>query len=258
VFDLVSDSFEQEALDDDDVARVVVEASGVSSRKALLIGAEQYGEGFPDLPAVQQDVKLMASALTACGYAVEYCEPDHVSDAGKLDARIRDFCSTGGPSDIRLIYFSGHGLLVENVDAIIPAGTSRSDARVSPNQRVSTDLSLTVRTSKTGLVLFIIDACRNEDDFPAIKGDDGWGNPNRLSDPDEVRFLRYFGCAANQVCQVLPASPEGPASSLFTRAIAESLVGGDCVSLTDLETRTAQRCAELRAESSILHRRRQD
>ena len=219
----------------------------MGSRKALLIGAENYGNGFNPLPAVQQDINLARSALEASGYEVELCPGDVLSNASLLDALMRDFCSAGGTEDVRILYFTGHGLLAENVDCIVPAGTTRRDATVSPIQRVSTDLSRTVAESRTGLVLFIIDACRDKEDIPKTKGSSGWGDSARIARPDEERFVRFFGCAANEVCQVLsPTAAEEP-SSLFTKVLAETLLEGNCVSLDELLPQIQERCTKLLA-----------
>jgi hypothetical protein len=220
----------------------------MGSRRALLIGAENYGEGFAPLPAVREDIRLMHSALDASGYSIETCPEDILSNAGKLDDAIRLFCGAGGPDDIRIIYFTGHGLLVDGDDCIVPAGTGRKAATVSKTQRVSTDLSKTVASSGTGLVLFVIDACRDKEDAPTTKGSAEWGDPERLKRPGEHRFVRFFGCAAHQVCQVLSPSAEGPSSSLFTRALVESLAEGGHPTLDDLLPQVATRCAKFLAE----------
>ncbi|MCX6876524.1 MAG: caspase family protein [Verrucomicrobia bacterium] len=222
----------------------------MSSHKALLIGAEIYGEGFASLPAVRHDIDLMKSAMETSGYAVELCPPDSLNNASELDALIRAFCSNGGPEDVHILYFTGHGLLADDVDCIIPAKTLRKDATVSPNQRVSTDLSKTIATSRTGLVLFIIDACRSREDVPATKGGPEWGDSVRIEKSDERRFIRLFGCAANQVCQTLTG--DDPATSLFTRALAESISEGKWASLQDLLRQVEKRCAELLSQHSYL------
>ena len=72
----------------------------MSDRRALLIGAEDYGEDFDPLPAAQHDIELFRSALEASGYEVEPCPEDVLINAGKLDNAIRKFCSAGGPEDI--------------------------------------------------------------------------------------------------------------------------------------------------------------
>jgi hypothetical protein len=224
----------------------------VSGRRALLIGAEDYGEGFAALPAVQQDIQLLRNALEASGYEVELCPRHVLTNAGQLDEAMRAFCSTGGAEDVHLLYFTGHGLLADDVDWIVPGGTRRRAATVSSNQRVSTDLSKTVAESSTGLVLFIIDACRDKEDIPVTKGGAEWGDQARIARPGENRFVRYFGCAANQVCQVLSSSQGEQPCSLFTKALADSLAEGNSVSLDDLLPSVEKRCAELLSEHADL------
>ncbi len=224
----------------------------MGNRQALLIGIERYGVGFPALPAVHRDVDQMRTALEALGYEITPSPPD-LTNASSLDASIREFCASGGPDDVRLIYFTGHGLLADGVDWIVPEAAARRNAVASPNQRVSTDLSRTVAESGTGLVLFVIDACRNEEDAPKVKGTEGWGDPKRLARPGETRFVRFFGCTGGEVCQVLPVSDGEPTASLFTRALAESLGAGDAVTLEDLLPRVGARCDALLARHPLLH-----
>ncbi|MGD9252033.1 MAG: caspase family protein, partial [Desulfobacterales bacterium] len=217
----------------------------MSDRKALLVGVENYGKGFTALPAVKKDIQLMANALSVSGYTVERCHENILTDAGKLDRTIRQFCETGGPEDIHIIYFTGHGLLVDNDDCIVPAGTSRKDAVVSSTQRVSTDLSKTVAKSGTGLVLFIIDACRDFEDFSVSKGNTVWGDPDRIARPAEQRFIRFFGCAENQICQVVSSTDDNQPYSLFTKSLAESILEDNSATLDDLLQQVEKRCAEI-------------
>lgn len=224
----------------------------MATRKALLIGIENYGDGFPSLPAVRADLKHIRGALEAAGYETELCHAEILENASKLDRNIRTFCADGGTDDIRLIYFTGHGILADNVDCIIPAGVTRKDAAASSNQRVSTDLSKTVAGSNTGLVLFIIDACRDPADVPGTKGGVAWGDPARVDRPGEHRFFRFFGCAANQVCQIVSSAAGKPASSLFTQALTECISKGDAVSLNELLPKVEQSCADILADNPTL------
>ena len=226
----------------------------MSDRKALLIGAENYGEGFAPLPGVQKDIQLMHSALDACGYEVKICPQAVLNNASQLDELMREFCSAGGPDDVYILYFTGHGLLVDNHDCIVPEGTQRKAATHSSNQRVSTDLSRTVSESSTGLVLFIIDACRDKEDIPVTKGGSEWGDPTRLERCREHRFVRFFGCAADQVCQFLSTSADDQSCSLFTKAIAERISEGTFVSLVDLLPEVVSRCNDLLSQNAFLKR----
>ncbi|MEO5823565.1 MAG: caspase family protein [Vicinamibacteraceae bacterium] len=230
----------------------------MTSRKALLIGAAEYGEGFARLPAVRNDVRTLAEALAAAGYETEVCSDDVVSNAGQLDSAMRSFCRSGTADDVRLIYFSGHGMRLEGADWLVPAGTNRRDALDSQQRRVSTDLSTTVADSAVGLVVFVVDACRDPSDAPVAKGAAGfWADLKR---PAEVRFVRFLGCAPDEVCQVIGSAADGSAVSVFTAALAGALTEQGCASLEAVRGEVERRCAatlaanpQLRSQTPLLN-----
>jgi hypothetical protein len=223
----------------------------MARRKALLIGATDYGDGFDKLPAVQQDLALMRDALESCQYEVEIAPDALVSNGSQLDKHVRDFCKGGGPDDVHLIYFSGHGLRIASTDWIIPGGVNRTDALESSSQRVSTDLSRSVLNSNTRLVIFVVDACRDDQDSPVTKGGQGWGDPDLL-DVEEGRFIRFFGCRQGQVCHVLKGGHQDQDVSVFSKALVDQLLRSDGPScLEDLLADTKSRCIELAQSSTI-------
>ena len=211
---------------------------------ALLIGAAEYGDGFVSLPAVRNDIEIVKKALEKCQFSIDVVDDAVVSNAAFLDKTIRAFCEKAEPGDVRLIYFSGHGLRVDGKDFIIPSGASRKDALESSSQRVPTDLSKTVRRTRSNCVVFVIDACRDEDDSPDTKGA-GWGSSEQLDSP-EGRFIRFFGCEQGQVCNVLPKRNGGKEVSVFSKALADELLADDgAASLKTLLKNVEQRCVAI-------------
>ncbi len=222
----------------------------MADRKALLVGVEHFGDGLPPMPAAAHDVALLAPALQAAGYETQICSADQMANATALGRAIRGFCSDGGPDDVRIVYYSGHGLHADGVDCVLPSGVTLAEALHSSTERVSTDLSATVLNSKIGLVLFIIDACRDLGNGGGAANSSDWGSSRGLAHPDESRFVRYFGCAAREVCLVIDIhnGREGVAptlSSLFTQALADRLRCQDAVSLEALRAEVESRCQEL-------------
>lgn len=129
------------------------------------------------------------------------------------------------------------------MDWVLPSGVSLTEAMTSASQRVSTDLSAAVSNSPVGLVLFIIDACRDLGDGAGGSESNAWGRSRGLAQPDEARFVRYFGCAAREVCRVIDANAGRPGSapalsSFFTHALADRLQSQDAVSLEALRPRS--------------------
>ncbi|HYV49819.1 MAG TPA: caspase family protein [Myxococcaceae bacterium] len=217
----------------------------MASRKALLIGAEEYGAGFPPLPAVKQDIKLMDQALRLRGFEVQPVEKAVASNASNLEQTIRKFVEDAGPGDVRIVYFSGHGLRLDGRDWIVPEGVSRDEALNADAQRVGTDLSNLVERSRVDLVLFFVDACRDERDRLTEKSGE-WAK--RALPPH--RFIRMFGCDRDNVCRVLKGH-EGADVSLFTKALATELgPEGRSETIMELLAKIVERCSDLAAAAN--------
>lgn len=217
----------------------------VFARRALLIGAGTYGDGFQNLPAVHNDLEMMKRALESRGYSVECNENE--SNASTLDNAIHSFCRASPPGCVNFIYFSGHGIFVNGEECLVPARVSRDDARTRPQQRVGTNLSLTTSACSASLTIFCLDACRDKG-FAEKGGDntEGWGSVKR--EQVEHRFVRLFGCSTGDYCLTSKMS-DGREVSVFTQALVDVIAANtSALSLATLLECVTQRCVQL-AES---------
>jgi hypothetical protein len=214
------------------------------SGRALLIGASRYGgdTGFIDLPA-DRDVELMRQTLQMRNFSVQVADEETTRNATLLDRKITDFCAEGGGAELSIVYFSGHGMSIAQQDWIIPAGVSREHAISSSNQRVPTDLSGRIASTEGGLILLIVDACRDEDSTAK-------GSPNAWSHGVVARrdrhFIRFFGCSAGEACHVLRRGHDGKDISVFTKALSLALSPGSPTdTLGDVLKAAATECVNL-------------
>jgi hypothetical protein len=215
----------------------------MSSRRTLLIGASDYGAGFEPLPAVATDLHLVTEALLSCGYDASVLPPRETSSAtGMIDA-IETFCADCGPDDVHIIYYSGHGMLLEEGDCIIPAGSSLERVMRRSDLRVPTDLSANLRPNH-GLIVFLIDACRASS-HEVAKSAGGWGDHSRIKRPSDDQFIRFFGCSSGQVCHVLGQGHEGGPVSVFSKALADVIAAGQAATLKECLTQVQARCNQL-------------
>src|SRR4051794_32106955 len=113
----------------------------MSFRRALLIGAAEYGDGFVALPAVPNDIEIVRRSLEYCGYDITLLPENAARSATELLNAIENFCARCEREDIHIIYFSGHGMVLGNEDCIIPAGTNLQSVLRRSDLRVPTDLS---------------------------------------------------------------------------------------------------------------------
>ena len=119
----------------------------MNDRRALLIGASDYGEGFAPLPAVTTDLDLVKQTLRSCGYDVAEVPPALTHSATEMIDAIEKFCAKCQRDDVHIIYFSGHGMLLDEGDCIIPAGSAFERVVRRRDLRVPTDLSASLAGS---------------------------------------------------------------------------------------------------------------
>lgn len=208
----------------------------MTTRKALLIGAEKYGKGFMDVPAAPADVELIDKALSSRGFECTCVSAEVAGNPSNLDRTIADFCKRCERDDVHVVYFSGHGIEFEGRDYIVPAGVSRDEAQRN-SQLVRTDYSMLIGVN-TGHILFIIDACRDSDESLRSRR---WGSGDR--DLQDARFMRFLGCVPGGVCW--DRKFEDGRISVFTQALADVLLKGADTSLLKVRQATKARCAEL-------------
>ncbi len=207
----------------------------MGTRRALLIGIGEYGEGFRNLPVVRHDVSLMDKALRDCGYEVEAVTEDGL-DAELLGTKLRSFCEDCEAGDVHLIYFSGHGLAVGGRDFIVPPGVRLEDASENDHCRIPTNLSKYV---EAGLVVFVVDACRDAE--PTTKaGREGFG----YETAGGPQFVRFFGCSRGEKCQVVQQEDGSKNFSMFTKSLADSLLERESDSLREVSNRVTELCRD--------------
>lgn len=60
--------------------------------RALLLGASEYGEGFANLPASRNDIKLVEEVLRSRRFNVDIAADEIVGTVSNLDDAIIEFC----------------------------------------------------------------------------------------------------------------------------------------------------------------------
>ena len=215
----------------------------MSIRRALLIGADQYGEGFAQLPSVRKDVATVSKALERCGYEIKIASSDVVRSPNLLGDLIQDFCDNCGPDDVHVLYFSGHGMILDNHDCVIPASVSLKDVLRRSDKSINTDLTRLLNKSH-GVTIFIIDACRSEEHAPASKSPEGWGKHG--GSDLSGRFIRFFGCSSGEVCRVLEPGYGNPEPiSVFSKCLTDTLMEGSVSTLKELLHSVDDRCKDV-------------
>ncbi|MEU5567698.1 wHTH domain-containing protein [Micromonospora musae] len=165
---------------------------------------------------VASDIRRMAGALSQSGYQLRHCgvgdpagvEPTGNRIRGAILAALRE-APVGG---VLLVYFSGHGVVLDGRSWLVPQDVysgGRGPAPESLIPLVPADLA----DCRARLVLFVVDACRNDlaDSLASLSGGDA------LPYPSDGAFVLINSCRAGE------RSLYGDEGSYFTQAFAEVL-----------------------------------
>jgi hypothetical protein len=209
----------------------------VANRHALLIGVPRYDLGELNDPrladAVRCDIDAMRTALRQSDYKITECG---MSDSGRgqaslnhINQAIEEACANVPAGGVLLVYFSGHGIAEAGTDYLVPSdaylpGGGRSADRPSLRSLVKViPPDEVLRDCRARLVVFFVDACRNESAIGK------WAESRPSVEPggqlpflaDGGHFVLITGCGAGQVCQY------DETGSVFTRALASAIDSGN-------------------------------
>ncbi|MBT2900878.1 caspase family protein [Streptomyces sp. McG3] len=195
-------------------------------RTALLIGVgDNPGakERLQPLGAtVEADLRVMSGALRGSGYTVESLRDP---TRNEIAERITALSSAATAGSTLLIYFTGHGVRIGNIDYLVPADAlapagneagagGNGSGWEQPHVRESlldADISKYLGNCRADTVLWLIDACR------ADEGEESSAFGSHITQgPPHVGFAMMTGCAPGE------RSGFAEAGSFFSLALARA------------------------------------
>lgn len=127
---------------------------------ALVIGIDQYTEGWPRLANAVKDSVAVADELSRQGFEVDIKRD---LDASSLKDAVEDFIYERGqdPDSRLLLWFAGHGHTVEGEAYLVPADapSPEQDARFRRKALSMRDFGKFMREARARHVLAIFDSC---------------------------------------------------------------------------------------------------
>lgn len=126
-------------------------------RLALVIGNARY-EGTPTLTNVPADAKLMADTLAALDFAVR---PVCDANGADLATAFRDWLAEGRESDVRAVYYAGHGMELAGRTWLLPAREPLPTLTDLPQRAFNlSEVVASAAAHVRGVTLVFYDACR--------------------------------------------------------------------------------------------------
>ncbi|CAN5465603.1 hypothetical protein BH11PSE11_BH11PSE11_04140 [soil metagenome] len=124
---------------------------------ALVVGNAAYPSGPLRNPG--NDARAIAANLKSLGFQVTLKEN---TSRRELTEALREFSINGARSDVRLFFYAGHGMQLKGRNYLIPVDADFNSEDDLPRQAADvTEFLDRLSTSRAGLNLVILDACRN-------------------------------------------------------------------------------------------------
>lgn len=133
-------------------------AEAAAQRIALVIGNSAYRPGY-ELRNPVADARAIAKHLSDLGFAVTVVMDSDLATAQKaLDSFVPD----GIEAEAALIYYAGHGAMINGRSFMLPTDFSMSNFDEIDKEALATDRMLqTLSSTHAGVKLLLFDACRN-------------------------------------------------------------------------------------------------
>lgn len=217
------------------VSIYLLPVEGVAKRVALVIGNSAYAENPLKNPVADADA--IASLLETINFKVIKGLDLQLSEMNEI---LRGFLTELGGAEIALLYFSGHGVQLDDENYAIPIDSSLSTESdiLLGSVKISTVLEAMERQAETSIT--ILDACRNNPFEAQLVRSMGKARSQSLgrglagiqagsgsivvfaTAPDQIA---YDGSGANSpftsaLLRHLP-TPNSPLSSIMTRVTAD-------------------------------------
>jgi hypothetical protein len=192
---------------------------------ALLVGAKGYTK-VPPLKWADKDACDVAQALESCGFDRQNMTVLHDGDEAEPPVRAQLFHHLGRlkgrlkPEDLLVFYFSGHGMIQDDDDYLLPVDASEQSLTYT-GAKVG-DVVSELRRSGSKQVLLLLDACRNE--LPTGKGIRSLGDISAKSIRDDTDGVAaIFSCEGRERSYEIDHDDEGIHQSAFTYCLLQAI-----------------------------------
>ena len=190
----------------------------LTDRNAFLIGVPTCDDDlFEALPhVVSADIARMTKALGQSGYDVRHCGigPRCVQEptGNRIRAGMMQALRDAPPGGILIVYFSGHGVTIDGKSYLVPQDVYLGADGPAPESLVPL-VPRQLGECRARLVLFVVDACRND----LADGASELPHSDTLPYPVDGAFVLLNSCRPGE------RSTYGADGSYFTEVLAEVL-----------------------------------
>jgi tetratricopeptide (TPR) repeat protein len=225
-----------------------VQIPGQPAKRALVIGIDAYANlgSAAQLQRAVADAEAVGDQLASLGFQVTRLTTARQGTLDSLLHSFDDFRKSVTPGDMVVLFYAGHGMGLSDGTYLVPADVREAGLEVEAmakraaiNENEFTD---GLRRAGAGIVVAVIDACRN-DLFSRAAGR-SIGNARGLRPVETEGIFKLYSASEGQTAlDRLPGS-DGSRNSVFTRVFLKAL-GTPGLNLSTLGTAVRDEVHEL-------------
>src|SRR3954469_19809372 len=137
-------------------------SAAAETRLALVIGNGNYGTGIGQLANPPSDARLVTKALQSAGFGVTTVIDADQKMMKRAFAEFGQALADAGKDAVGLFYYAGHGVQVDGINYLIPAGAEIHSQVDVEGEAVDANWVLKqMEFAGNRMNIIILDACRN-------------------------------------------------------------------------------------------------
>jgi uncharacterized caspase-like protein len=171
------------------------------------------------------DAESVADKLVALGFQVTRLTAAPRSTLKALLRGFEDFKKTVAPNDMVVLFYAGHGMGLSDGTYLLPADVDETSLEVESTARRAAinenELTDGLRQARAGIVVAVIDACRNDLFSHAMSRNVGYERGVRPVETAGI-FKIYSASEGQKALDRLPGA-DGSKNSVFTRVFLKAI-----------------------------------
>jgi hypothetical protein len=205
----------------------VTVAAALPAKRALVIGIDAYASlgNAAQLERAVADAEAVGNELASLGFHVTRLTTPQQTSLEAIIQGFEDFKKTVAKDDMVVLFYAGHGMGLADGTWLLPADIREASLQVDATARrgaiSENELTDGLRRAGAGIVVVVIDACRNDIFSRAVRR--AVGNERGLRPVETEGIFKLYSASEGQTALDRLPGGDGSRNSVFTRVFLKAL-----------------------------------
>jgi tetratricopeptide (TPR) repeat protein len=209
-------------------AAVAAVATARAAKRAVVIGIDAY----PNLGSAAQleravaDAEAVGDKLASLGFQVTRLTTSRQTSLGAILQGFEDFKKAAAKDDMVVLFYAGHGMGLSDGTYLVPADARESSLQADATARrvaiSENELTEGLRQAGAGIVVAVIDACRNDLFSRTVRRAIG-SNERGLRPVETEGIFKLYSASEGQTALDRLPGGDNSHNSVFTRVFLKAL-----------------------------------